>query len=65
MAARWDCWNQFGSISTSYRPWNGLSVVPPGLLNFNFCLLAKHLTPDHLRGVRPGGSAGVVSTEIR
>ena len=34
-------------------PWNGLSAVPPGLLNFNFCLLAKHLTPDHLRGVRP------------
>ena len=39
MAARWDCWNQFGSIRTGHRPRDGLSVVLPGLLNFNFAFL--------------------------
>ena len=28
-------------------PRNGLCAVPPGLLNFKLCLLAKHLAPDH------------------
>ena len=39
MAARWDCWNQFGSIGPSHQPWNGLCAVLPGLLNFNFAFV--------------------------
>ena len=39
MTARRDCWNQFGSIRTSHRPWNGLCAVPVGLLNFNFAFV--------------------------